>query len=309
MRFIEKNNAIYQFVNWITYRIVLLLSSVDKSKTLVVNNELHPTWVTGLFRSGTSITTQLLETLGMDLGPKDHLLKAKGDRASWNPKGFFENYLFMDWSLSAFEELEAWGHVPPLIEKTMKYTINDLDYKQFVYQSIVEIHDDRISNLNKIKVLRRYSPKLFNEYLKKEFRAPFAIKNPHFSVLFPILIKYWPKGKFLVVYRNPDASIESAQKIAPIIDYSLYVAYYKPLTEMEEAEVIYFSYDSLMENPVYSIECITKSFGLDESRSIQARNLIIPSLNRHNKARDQSKWPKELLELYNEMQKRAINIQ
>ena len=66
-----------------------------------------------------------------------------------NPDGFFENYLFMDWSLQVFMDLDSWGHVPPTLQSVKSYN-KKIDQDKFAYNSLVSIHDDRISNLEKL---------------------------------------------------------------------------------------------------------------------------------------------------------------
>ena len=61
--------------------------------------------VTGMHRSGTSVTSKLLNLLGVSLGPEEELLGPRGDN---NPKGFFENRSFV--RLNA-ELLQATGGI------------------------------------------------------------------------------------------------------------------------------------------------------------------------------------------------------
>ena len=307
MKFIENNKPIHKLINWLTLQYTFVRSTAEKKAVLNVKTDQTPIWITGIFRSGTSVTTQILEELGVDLGPSEHLLKAKGDRANWNPGGFYENHLFMDWSLSIFEELDSWGHIPPSEKELDKYDVNRLDYKRFLHESIVQIHDDRISNLNKSKLLRGYFPRTIDLYFQNEFKVPFGVKNPHFSVLEPVLSKYWPSGRFLVVFRSPDASIGSAQKIAQTINYDLYIDYYQRILSKSDITAIYFSYDHLMSDPEKSIIKLAKVLKLDSEKCTNAQKIVQNSLNRHSQDVNQEDWPIELKGLYSEMLNRSIN--
>ena len=80
----------------------LLLSSSNVPKNFGPDNSVHPIWVTGMFRSGTSLVTKILKELGGDLGPEEDLLQPFGTRKHLNPDGFYENHLFMEWSMYAF---------------------------------------------------------------------------------------------------------------------------------------------------------------------------------------------------------------
>ena len=306
MRYIPPKKHLHHLANLLTYRWTLLNSTVNQGDQLKVNRNISPLWVTGLFRSGTSVTTRILSELGFDLGPERHLLKGRGSRANWNRNGFYENFLFMDWSLSVFEALDSWGHAPPTEEKVRNYNINELDYKKYVYQSIVEIHDDRISNVNKINALKHYSPKTANKYLEEQFKAPLAIKNPHFSVLSGILTKYWPRSSFLVVFRNPDATISSAQKVTPAAGYSLYINYYSRLLEKKNTQVSYFSYDNLIRDPEGSINALVEQFQLS-APSKQVLEIVDPGLYHHRQEQKNCEWPDALRSIYSRMQARVIN--
>jgi hypothetical protein len=300
---IEKNKPFYHFINLCTYWLYLIVRKKMKKNT-ATDKEDQPIWITGLFRSGTSLTTRILSTLGVDLGPEDHLLKAKGSRESLNPDGFQENYLFMDWSLKVFRDLEGWGHAPPSHSSVEAYE-NEIDDKAFAYHSIVDVHDDRISNVKKLKALRNNSPTNFESYLLESFKPPFAIKNPHFSILFPLLQRQWANSKFLVVFRNPNDTIASAKKVAPTADYSLYFEYYSRLLE-SDLDSIYFSYDALIDHPEKSIKALALALKLDASGAEQAVRLVNPKRS-GNKGTTKGDWPQSIQFVYDEMNKWAIN--
>lgn len=307
MKYIGKNNAIHHFINLLTFQWVLFSSTADRTAKLGVDNELRPLWVTGLFRSGTTITTRILSQLGFDLGPENHLLKDLGPRANWNPGGFCENHLFMDWSLSVFEALDAWGHIPPSEEDVRNFDATRLGYKQYVRQCIVEVHDDRISNWNKANLLKKYHPQTADVYLRERFKSRLAVKNPHFSVLSELLLKHWPKSRFLVVFRNPDANLGSAKKVAQTSDYDLYINYYSRLLNKPGVDVLYFSYDELIRSPQDSIKALAAAYGLDAPAD-EVAQLVDPKLNRYQTEMKQDQWPEALLSLYQQMQTKAVNL-
>jgi Sulfotransferase family len=306
LKYIQKNNSFYNLINLLTYRWVLFNSSVNRAEKLTVEETISPLWITGLFRSGTTITTKILSEMGFSIGPDQHLLKDYGSRASWNPGGFYENYLFMDWSLSIFDGLDSWGHVPPSEEEVRNYNPNQINYEKYLYQTIVQIHDDRISNFNKANLLKRYFPGNINAYLREQFKTPIAVKNPHFSVLSELLLKYWPNGRFLVVFRNPDATISSANKVAVTTDYTLYIDYYSRLLEKPNIEVTYFSYDELVAHPQESIKALANNFKLNKP-SDSVFKMVKPELYRHKQELQYGNWPEELKIMYSKMQEKAIN--
>jgi hypothetical protein len=265
----------------------------------------QPLFVTGFFRSGTSLTTRLLNVLGMDLGPENHLLLAKNERAKLNPDGFFENYLFMETSLYAFTKLNSWGHLPPASEKVSQLNFDKNDREQFASYTLCGVHDDRISNKNKMDVLKNFDLLSLNSYLEKKFVHPYAIKNPHFSVLSPFLIRKWPNAKFLVCFRKPSTAIASAAEITPLLDEKIYLRYYSELVNLPSDKVLFFSHAKLMESPENSLCALVKALNLNETKIQEAASLINPSLHRHKtKTEPKDKAVKDLYEL---MLMRAIN--
>jgi hypothetical protein len=265
----------------------------------------RPLFVTGFFRSGTSLTTQLLQTLGMDLGPENHLLLAKNERAALNPDGFFENYLFMEASLYAFSKLNSWGHIPPSPEQVKELSFDENDRRQFAEYTLCGVHDDRISNRNKMNALRNFDLLSLNVYLEKKFKYPYAVKNPHFSVLSAFLLTKWPRARFLVCFRPPSEAIESAAKITPLLDENIYCRYYTELLKLPDDKVIFFSHARLMELPEYSLKELCRHFDLDNSKIPTALKTIKPSLHRH-KINTAIGDPK-VKDIYEQMLAKAIN--
>jgi hypothetical protein len=269
-----------------------------------ISNE-KPLFVTGFFRSGTSLTTRILNVLGMDLGPEQHLLQAKNERAVLNPNGFFENYLFMEMSLFAFSKLDSWGHLPPAPSAVEKLSFDEKDRAFFAEYTICGVHDDRISNKNKMEALKKYDLLSLNTYLKKEFKAPYAIKNPHFSVLTPFLLKKWPDAKFLVCFREPLDAIASAARITPLLNEKVYERYYSDLAKLPADKVVFFSHAKLMNSPESSLKALIKTYGLKEERLQEALKLIDPNLHRYQSKPGSSH--KEVNDLYLFMSEKAIN--
>ena len=66
--------------------------------------------VTGMHRAGTSVTSKLLNVLGVYLGPEDELLGPRGDN---NPKGFFENSRFVRFNAELLQSAGGIWRLPP----------------------------------------------------------------------------------------------------------------------------------------------------------------------------------------------------
>jgi hypothetical protein len=293
------NNIWQDWINRLTYQLIVFFSNV-KETTMLPDIEMNPIWVTGLFRSGTTITTQLLQQLGVDLGPEEDLLKGIGKRQSMNPQGFHENYLCMELSIHVFNQLNAWGDNPPQKEVVEQFDMNTIKYKHFVYDSVVNMHDDRISNRNKMRIYKDYYPGNIDKYFRKHFSSLFAIKNPHFSLLTPLLDQYWPNAKYLVVFRNPIATIASAQKVTPKASYELYNTYYSRIIDHPNA--VFFSYDKLVADPQYSVEQLKKVFHLNGNTE-EAITLIKAKTSTSKGVEP----PTKTINLYNQMLQKAIN--
>jgi hypothetical protein len=268
-------------------------------------SEEQPLFVTGFFRSGTSITARLLNTLGMHLGPENHLLLAKNERAALNPDGFFENYIFMETSLMAFDKLNSWGHVPPAPEKVQQLQFDEKDRERFAEFTLCGVHDDRISNANKMDALKSFDVLSLDSYLKERFKYPYAVKNPHFAVLSPFLIKKWPKAKFLVCFREPSAAIASAATITPFLDEKVYVKYYSELIKLPIEKVLFFSHSRLFESPASSIKSLVDTLDLNAEKIPEAVALLNPALHRYKT--NEGPKDKKVKELYELMLSKAIN--
>jgi hypothetical protein len=264
-----------------------------------------PLFVTGFFRSGTSLTTRLLHVLGMDLGPDNHLLLAKNERAILNPEGFYENYIFMETSLMAFSKLNSWGHIPPDAETAARLDFDQKDREQFAEYTLCGVHDDRISNKNKIDALRNFDVLSLNTYLEKRFKYPYAIKNPHFSIFSTFLLRKWPEAKFLVCFREPSSAIASAAAITDLLDEKVYLRYYSELVKLPAEKIIFFSHAKLMESPENSIRSLAEVLNLDKNKISEAVSVIKPNLHRHK----ENKAPKDekVKEIYEWMLSKAIN--
>jgi hypothetical protein len=261
-------------------------------------SERSPLWITGMFRSGTSFTARLLESMGMDLGPSQDLLQAKGSRAALNPDGFHENFLFMEWSLMAFNQMGAWGDNPPTEQALKDYKNANIGYEDFVYNAIVNVHDDRISNKDKSRILKKYYGGNLAQYLAENFQKNALIKNPHFCLLHPVLDDIFPKGKYLVIFRNPEHTVSSAQQVTPNANMDLYHSYYTSILKHPRAQ--FLDLDQLIDNPTEGISILAKTHGLTGDFRHLAK------LVKSTKWKGTGKLPQNVLSLYEELKSKSI---
>lgn len=244
------NSAGNNLINYCTYLGVQLFSAPEK--IIAPQKQDAPLFVSGAFRSGTTITTQLLAKSGYDLAPESHLLQGAGPYRHLNPDGFLEDYFFMQLSLYLFHKLNAWGDRPPLPEDVAGLSEEKLSNAEFRKYALMEIHDDRVRNLNKLKVLRKASVNHIRAYVSHVYGAKPLIKNPHFSLLEPFFIRLFPDSKRVVVFRHPADWKRSATALTEKADAKLYDAYYSYYLQ-ETKNIIFFDLDRLTEAPAHSI--------------------------------------------------------
>lgn len=195
-------------------------------------------WLTGLFRSGTTILSKCLELCGAKFGPQEDLLQSKGTRATLAPNGFLENYLFMEYSVFQLYHAGGWGDQVP--KKQFKSPV-DINHEQFVDHCVRKMHDDRISNRNKARILKSYGPNNLDQYLSSFNTDNPFVKNPHFCLMADHLNKWWPSSTFVVIFKHPDQALESAKRVSPRADETLYNSYYSPFIGQKNAHLVYYN--------------------------------------------------------------------
>lgn len=211
----------------------------------------------------------------------------------------------METSLYAFHKLNAWGHLPPPAELVKQLVFDENDRKAFAGFTLCGVYDDRISNAQKMEVLKHYDLLALDTYLEKNFKPPFAVKNPHFAVLTPFLLKKWPHAKLLVCFRTPSAAIASAARITPELTEQVYLRYYSDLLSLPAEQAVFLSYDHLLANPHASLHQLCAGLQLPEQNIDAAAKLVNPDLHRYKQTGDPS--TKEVRDLYTQLMARAIN--
>ncbi|MFN3341359.1 MAG: hypothetical protein ACK40M_01605 [Flavobacteriales bacterium] len=266
-KYIQPNKWYHSIYNYCCYWLVLFFGGAKNPPQKEIIQS--PVFLTGFFRSGTSFLTSTMEVLGADLGPKNHLLQSKGARSDLNPNGFFENYLFMDWSLFIFHKTDSWGHIPVTAQKMQSINFETISLKELCFDSFCHIHDERISNLNKIKTWRSFGQADMADYVNRNFSNPCVIKNPHFCLFPEVLLQIWPKCRFLVVFRKPSDSLISAEKIIPGVSVELWLTYYERMLEYK-GDVSFFNYDQLLIDPYSGLKALCENYSLKSDKIEEA---------------------------------------
>lgn len=296
----------YHVINIFTYMIYCLCKPFKRK---IVSSEIVPSplLITGLFRSGTTITARLVQTMGYQSGPESHLLQASGKRKHLNPNGFLEDYFFMECTLAVFAKTNSWGDAPPDKNTLKQFDLRQLNQNEIVKFSLLQIHDDRISNYNKLKVLLSGEFNHPEGYLKRFYTDRSFIKNPHFAVLMPVLESIFSKSNILVVFKEPAKAILSAKKVSSALDFNLYLDYYKDLVERHKSgcnKIMFFSYESLILNTSKSIDDLSNSLNGKVSDKQKLIDLVKTDIVESEYKTD---LPNEVTEIYQYMLTNSIN--
>ena len=300
----SNSSFFYHLINRCTYLCFLILKIFIRPKNPV--QTVNPLIITGLFRSGTTITARIIKDLGYSAGPDSHLLKAIGSRKALNPEGFLENHFCMELSMYLFYKTNSWGDAPPSKDSVEGLKLSEADNNKMAAFSLMKIHDDRISNINKLKTQLQGSAVHPEIYFNSHFSDKSFLKNPHAAVLFPYFKKLFPQSKVIVVFRNPFDAVNSAKKVTPFANYELYNSYYEEMrSEFSNGNknILFFSFDNLIQKAENSVQQLGRSLNLQTSdfKYSYLHKHEITGLTKTNEV------PSLTMEIYNFMLTNCIN--
>ena len=269
---------------------------------------LKPTWVLGMFRSGTSMITNMYVNLGYNLGPKYQQIRATGNLRHLNPSGFFEDFIFVDLARYFLNLLKRNGQNPPTKDEVAKLYWDDFSIKEFIYYSLVNLNDDRVSTINKIKCYIQLIKYGLDGYMNSKGFQP-IIKSPMLSFFYSLMQHKWPESKYIIIFRHPHATLKSSESLTRNASSELYCSYHRFLLDACETlpNVIYLSYDHMIRNPDQTYRLIGNIEGIPFetvrklNKDLIKKELIrnIPSKNGLNNS---------ALDIYNLLCDRAINV-
>ena len=207
-----------------------------------------PFIICGIYRSGTTLTTSILEKMGIDLGPENHKFQGVGKLVNLNPEGFQEIFLMNDLGRYILHYLGGSGIVFPDPEKVSKLDLNSLSDADFSYYSEIVLDDDRIKQEVRRDILTKYGVSRLNQYFCDYFDTSFwGFKDVHCGVYIPVYLKMWPGSKFICVVRNPASFLKSAQDLSPGIPINTWLDYYQRILGFEKiAEIYWVIYENLL---------------------------------------------------------------
>jgi len=214
--------------------------------------------VLGNARSGTSVTTGILKSLGVDIDHTD-LIGMKGA-----PKGVFQMELYESLPASRINQMiySGWFGVDPLSFK------GDLHWNlPFMRPEVIEEH------------LGDYD--FYIESFLKKKEGLWGFKNPKTC----LTLKHWQRvlknPKYIVVTRNPLSIARSWETLKTKIDHNgdpvslafvmkennfLYNYVHDCLKDEKEKNVLYIAYEQLLNEPEQEIKKIAKFLGLKATK-------------------------------------------
>lgn len=135
----------------------------------------------GMHRSGTSLVTRLVNAMGVDLGPGEHLMKATGE----NPRGFWEHHAMRDLNDEILSRFGGTWHEPPVLPAGWE-------------------SDARLAD-----VRRRARAVIRDEF---SGRRAWGWKDPRTCLTLPFWQQLLPPMRYVICLRNPLDVARSLEK-------------------------------------------------------------------------------------------------
>ena len=135
--------------------------------------------ITGMHRSGTSLTASLLQNAGMEIG--DRLMGA----TEWNPKGFFEDWDFVELHQAI---LSSQG----------------IASEGWTKEKLVEVQGQYLATAQNLILARK------NQLI-------WGWKDPRTTLFLDFWLKLIPQAKFIFVFRSPWEVVDSLFRRGDII--------------------------------------------------------------------------------------------
>jgi len=226
----------------------------------------NPILITGMHRSGTSLTAAILKDLGVYLGTDKELMSPAPD----NPDGFYERWDVMRLNDALLKRAGASWHEPPVARHFWRQGLEEAQ-RQFIDHAV--------------RILDRLQGK-----------EPWAIKDPRFSLTLGFWQTLIPNARYLIGIRHPlevAASLANRQGFDEAYSLALWQQYYQWLeatTRPEQRLVI--AYQDLLSKSSDSIMRLIDWLGLqaDQSQRIQALGRIRPELHHHESPDKDKAW-------------------
>lgn len=237
---------------------VLVLLSRNRYIDFREQNNTEVTFVMGMFRSGTTLTSKVLERFGFNFGSKWRLLRSLRGFEELNPDGFYEDFLFAQLSRMLYRNLDKSGDNPPNINDVENFRLTKINIGEFINCSEYLYKEQRILFLWRIFAYCLLILMKERAFLSGNLNI---VKIPMLTPFYAQLKKWLPNSKFIIVVRNPKSTIKSAKKLSENISIDTYNIYYQHLSSlMENPTSIVISYDNMLQNISKTIKALEKVF-------------------------------------------------
>ena len=218
-----------------------------------------PVCVLGMHRSGTSVVTQLLGALGLDLGSEDDLL----DPDAYNPQGYWELGQVVRLNDRLLHRLGgAWDRPP---------------HPPSGWEKAPDLED-----------LRREAGDLVERFRARNTRWGF--KDPRTCLTLPFWLTVLPEPRFVVCVRDPSsvsASLVRRDGMESADALQLWLRYTSAALEYSTGFArILLSYDDLITDPVSQTRRVAGFLGVPETAAQAAAariaDVVSPTLRHHS---------------------------
>lgn len=241
--FQSKINKVLRVLNY--YKIRTIKKNIDSPTS-------DPVLVTGIYRSGTSIGSRLVQALGVDFGENEHIYSAIGKIKHLNIEGFEENFLFNEIGHFLLMMNGGNGKYFSSVDEYEKFSLEQIKDGEFWYFATEKygLNEDRISKEIRLGILNHYNISNINQYISDYFDTKFwGFKDVHAGVYLPVYKKKWPRMKVVVLYRQPADFVRSARDLIASITCQTWVDYYKRINEFtkNDENTLWLNYDKLTE--------------------------------------------------------------
>lgn len=218
-----------------------------------------PVCIAGMARSGTSMSTRILNVCGLYLGEESDLLPPAPD----NPDGFWENSRIVEINEELLSMLGGAWDCPPILP--MEF-------------------DERFA---RVRAKAEVTLEMFAD------REPWGWKDPRNSLTLPFWRHYFPDMKVVICLRNP---LEVAQSLYRRSWYSYelsvtlwYTYNQRLLNAIPREQRIITQYDTYFADPAVEIRRVLDFLGLPatDQRIVQACSAVSRGLRHHRFTRQQ----------------------
>lgn len=231
--------------------------------------------IVGMHRSGTSMITRLLNICGLELGPRERLLKA--DKA--NPLGHFEHRGFLDIDRKLLKHFHATWSDPPYLPPNWE-------------------HDPGVAPLlRQARALAAGFPQM----------CSWGWKEPRACLFLPFWRQAVPNMNFLICLRNPlevAKSLQARNRLS--VEHGSWLWYLYTLSSLRDTQQcprLFSIFDDYFESRDEEIRRVLAFCGLEGCKDVAQLDSAIAGELRHHESgdqllRDEPAIPEECKKLY-----------